>query len=140
MKVALVTGASRGIGQAIATDFASKGGNICLMDVNAESLKDTENAIVNKHGVKVISCVVDVTSKVNVEDAFKRVHDTFGRIDVLVQCAGITGITNVNTHEVDVANFDLVYKINVNINVFWLNGKIKESGLKEPRSFPYYYI
>ena len=108
-----VTGGASGIGQAIATDFASKGGNICLMDVNAESLKDTENAIVNKHGVKVMSCVVDVTSKGNVEDAFKRVHDTFGRIDVLVQCAGITGITNVNTHEVDVDNFDLVYKINV---------------------------
>ena len=46
-----VTGGASGIGQAIATDFASKGGNICLMDVNAESLKDTENAIVNKHRI-----------------------------------------------------------------------------------------
>jgi 2-dehydro-3-deoxy-L-rhamnonate dehydrogenase (NAD+) len=108
-----VTGGASGIGQAIAIDFASQGGNICLMDVNAQSLKDTENKIVKKHGVKVISCVVDVTSQENVENAFKRVHETFGRIDVLVQCAGITGITNVNTHEVDVNNFDLVFQINV---------------------------
>ena len=108
-----VTGGASGIGRAIAEDFASQGGNLCLMDVNAEALKTAEQKIASKHGVKVISCVVDVTSQSNVEHAFKKVNDTFGRIDVLVQCAGITGITNVNTHEVDADNFDLVYKINV---------------------------
>ena len=67
-----VTGGASGIGRAIADDFASKGGNLCLMDVNAEALKAAEQKIASTYGVKVISCVVDVTSQGNVEEAFKK--------------------------------------------------------------------
>ena len=60
-----------------------------------------------------MECAVDVTDENSVQSAFNRVVAKLGRVDVLVQAAGITGITGINTEEVDASNFDLVYRINV---------------------------
>jgi 3-oxoacyl-[acyl-carrier protein] reductase len=55
---------------------------------------------------------VDVSDAANVESAMAAVAKEFGRIDILVQSAGITGKTGIQTHEVDPDNFDLVMAIN----------------------------
>jgi 3-oxoacyl-[acyl-carrier protein] reductase len=56
---------------------------------------------------------VDVTDAANVESAMAAVVKAYGKIDILVQAAGITGVTGLKTHEVDPDNFDLVQRINL---------------------------
>ena len=56
---------------------------------------------------------VNVTNPDSVASAVQKVVQAYGRIDILVQAAGITGVTGIQTEEVDDKNFDLVYQINV---------------------------
>lgn len=88
-RVALVTGASRGIGKAISTAFAQEGAQVCLTDVNEESLLQTTQELRND-GYHVIHKVVDVTNRFQVEDAVKMTIDQLGLIDILVNNAGVT--------------------------------------------------
>ena len=88
-KVAIVTGASRGLGVELATSLAEYGANLALMAGNEEKLKKTAAAIVEKTGVRVITVKVDIASEANVQNAVKTVMDAFGKIDILVNNAGI---------------------------------------------------
>jgi 3-oxoacyl-[acyl-carrier protein] reductase len=88
-RVALVTGASRGIGKSISTAFAQEGAQVCLTDVNEESLLQAVQEL-RGDGYRVIHKVVDVTNKLQVEDAVKMTIDQLGRIDILVNNAGVT--------------------------------------------------
>lgn len=88
-KVAIVTGASRGLGVELATSLAEYGANLALMAGNEEKLKKTAAAIVEKTGVRVITVKVDIASEASVQNAVKTVMDAFGKIDILVNNAGI---------------------------------------------------
>jgi len=107
-----VTGGASGIGLGVAEAFGQFGANVVLLDVNNAQLADAKAALSRK-GINATTSKVDVTNQHVVDASFAAIFAQFGRIDVLVQCAGITGTTNVSTHEVDPQNFDLVYKINV---------------------------
>lgn len=86
----IVTGAARGIGQVIAEQMAAAGAeNVVLCDVNADWLADTA-ASVEKLGAKAHCLAVDVSSGDAVQQAVDTVIKTTGRIDVLVNNAGIT--------------------------------------------------
>jgi len=111
-QTAVITGGARGIGFAIAENLALEGANVALFDVSEEALADAKNTL-EKRGAKVLTCKVDVTDPDRVQNAIKAVADTFGSLEILVQAAGITGATNLKTTEVDPANFDLVFRINV---------------------------
>lgn len=89
-KVAVITGAAQGIGRTIAETYAKEGANIALFDVSLETSQKTGEEIAAKYNVKTFSQKVDVTKFDEVESGMKRVVDTFGRIDVLVNNAGIT--------------------------------------------------
>jgi 3-oxoacyl-[acyl-carrier protein] reductase len=88
-KIALVTGAARGIGQAIALQLASDGADLALCDVKIEWLEDTA-AKVKALGRRVETYAMNVADGAAVGEAVAKVATDFGRIDVLVNNAGIT--------------------------------------------------
>lgn len=89
-KTALITGAARGIGKAIALKFASEGANIAFTDlVIDDSGKQTESEI-SALGVKVKGYASNAADFAETELLVKRVHEDFGSIDILVNNAGIT--------------------------------------------------
>lgn len=88
-KIALVTGAARGIGQAIAVKLAGEGADIALCDLNADWLQETADLV--KAANRNVSCyAVDVSNGEAVQSTVKSVLDDFGHVDVLVNNAGIT--------------------------------------------------
>jgi len=88
-KVALVTGAARGIGQATALRLAEGGADLALCDLNTEWLAETA-AKVAELGRKTELISVDVSSADAVTQAVAQAEKAFGRIDILVNNAGIT--------------------------------------------------
>lgn len=86
-KVALVTGAASGIGKAIVELYAQKGADVILVDM-IEDVKKVADTI-SKFGVKVLPIVADITEKGIIEKITNESIVEFGRIDILVNCAGI---------------------------------------------------
>jgi 3-oxoacyl-[acyl-carrier protein] reductase len=88
-KTALVTGASRGIGQAICAKLAGAGANVAGVDIEGASQEETAS-LVKSHGVEYLALVADVSSLGQVQQAVNQAHDEFGSVDVMVNNAGIT--------------------------------------------------
>ena len=86
-RVALITGAARGIGAATATALASLGATIAICDRRADDLGEQTNAL-SSSGVDVLSSVTDVRDTDAVAAFVEAVLDRFGRVDVLVNNAG----------------------------------------------------
>jgi NAD(P)-dependent dehydrogenase (short-subunit alcohol dehydrogenase family) len=87
-KTALVTGASQGIGQAIAYALASQGADVAICARNQESLKQVAADITKKTGRKVVAIAADLTKAADAENFIKQAHEALGRIDILVNNAG----------------------------------------------------
>jgi NAD(P)-dependent dehydrogenase (short-subunit alcohol dehydrogenase family) len=84
----LVTGAGAGIGRAIALEAADRGGNLAICDINPEGLDATE-ALLADYGVNVISSVVDVTQRAQVNAFAALVQEQAEAVDILVNNAGV---------------------------------------------------
>ncbi len=87
-KVAIVTGASRGIGKAISIGLAEQGANLVLAARTVADLEETKKAVM-KHCVKAEAIPTDVTSEEDIEKMFARTMEVFGRLDILVNNAGV---------------------------------------------------
>eukprot|EP00984_Skeletonema_dohrnii_P004774 scaffold1671_cov120-Skeletonema_dohrnii-CCMP3373.AAC.9 len=125
--VCVVTGAARGIGNGIARRLALEGAvTVVLIDMNQDDLDEAasqlEQEVTEMMGDKGTSrptfygLACDVTNSEKVKDTMAfiaKALSTNGRIDVLVQAAGVVGKTNVLTHEVEEENFDFVMDVNV---------------------------
>jgi NAD(P)-dependent dehydrogenase (short-subunit alcohol dehydrogenase family) len=109
-KVAVVTGAGSGIGQAIAFLFARQGAQVGVLDLNPAAAQATAERIRTDQG-RAAALVCDVGDAAQVEAAFKRAIAEQGGIDVLVNSAGVAHVGSVlSTTEEE---FDRVYRVNV---------------------------
>jgi NAD(P)-dependent dehydrogenase (short-subunit alcohol dehydrogenase family) len=112
-KVALVTGSRRGIGRAIALAFAAAGANIVLADnVTDDDKLDEVASEIKKFGRTAVIIAADISKKSDVDEMVTRSAARFGKIDVLVNCAGIwiPGQTLLDCPE---NNWDRVIDVNL---------------------------
>lgn len=110
-QVAVITGAGRGIGAAIAATLASLGARVVLCGRTREALAGTSAAIHNQGGeTAVMEC--DVTDLRSVESLAERVERTFGRVDILVNNAGI-GAPGGPLHQLSPDAWDRVLNTNL---------------------------
>lgn len=89
-KVALVTGASRTIGKAIAIALAKEGARLVVAARTPETLDDTA-AMIRESGSEALVVPTDVRSEEEIENLFKKTMEHYGRLDILVNNAGIFG-------------------------------------------------
>ncbi|WP_442737997.1 glucose 1-dehydrogenase [Streptomyces pseudogriseolus] len=88
-KVAFVTGAASGIGQATALAFARAGAQVALADLSADGLKETARLITADGGHQALTLTCDVTDEHDVQAAVDKTVEDFGRIDAVFNNAGI---------------------------------------------------
>jgi len=115
-KICLVTGAGSGIGKTTALMFAKEGALLALADLNPQSGMVTANEII-KNGGKSIFIQTDVSKAIQVEALINKTVDTFGRLDIAVNNAGI-GHKPSLTHDIMEETFDKV--ISINLKGVWL--------------------
>jgi 3-oxoacyl-[acyl-carrier protein] reductase len=87
-RTTVITGAGRGIGRALALQFAASGADVALLDLNQKDL-DESRTLVEAKGVKARTYIVDVSKEDQVIQTFDQVLQDFGRFDVIVNNAGI---------------------------------------------------
>lgn len=112
-KVALVTGASRGIGAAIAEALADQGANVAISYVASTAKADDVVHRLEAKGVRVAAFKADQADRAQVEELVKRVAEHFGRLDILVNNAGVFAGAPVGSPEADIAALDRQYAINL---------------------------
>ena len=88
-KVALVTGASRGIGREIAVSFAKEGCDVAAWDINMQETDELARTV-EGCGRKFMAQEVDITDATKVNEAVNKILDKLGKVDILVNNAGIT--------------------------------------------------
>jgi 3-oxoacyl-[acyl-carrier protein] reductase len=104
-QVAVVTGAASGLGLAIARRLHDHGAEVAALDLN-------EAAEIG------VAFKVDLTNETNVENVINQIGERFGRIDILVNSAGITGQTNIKSHEVSTEDLRSVFEVNFMASFF----------------------
>jgi NAD(P)-dependent dehydrogenase (short-subunit alcohol dehydrogenase family) len=109
-KVALITGAASGIGRATAERLASEGAQLFLVDLAKEGLDETAKQCAAT-GAEVEIATCDVSNEAQVNDAVARCVDRFGRIDVLVNVAGI--LLLAHAHEIELTQWQKVLDVNL---------------------------
>ncbi|XP_045781002.1 short-chain dehydrogenase reductase 2a-like isoform X2 [Maniola jurtina] len=90
-KVVIITGAGSGIGKASAIKFAKLSATLSLIDINEDNLNKVTEECRNLSEAKVLEVVADISKDVDVKRSVENTIEEFGRIDVLVNCAGIFG-------------------------------------------------
>lgn len=90
-KVALVTGAGRGIGRAIASRFAAEGASLIIADIIESNARQVAAEIADT-GTRAVAVRLDVSNQGDVQQAIQAAVDNFGRIDILINVAGV-GLT-----------------------------------------------
>jgi 2-keto-3-deoxy-L-fuconate dehydrogenase len=109
-KTAIITGGGSGIGKAIAELFASQGANVFILELNANAC-DEQVRKIQSSGAKATAFSCNVTDQRAVKEIANKVVDETGRIDILVNCAGIAHIGKLeNTTEAD---FEKLFQVNV---------------------------
>jgi len=108
-KSAIITGGAGGLGFALARRLLAQGVTVAILERYQEAL---DKAVKGIEG-KVHTYQVDVTDARAVKKVVDDFADKVSKIDILVNCAGIVGATNVKSHEVDLDDFEQVFSVNV---------------------------
>ncbi|GAA5039862.1 NAD(P)-dependent dehydrogenase (short-subunit alcohol dehydrogenase family) [Thermocatellispora tengchongensis] len=142
-KTALITGAARGLGRACALRFAEEGADLALFDLGgdidevpyplggADQLEHTAE-LCRKLGAAVVTATGDIRSQESVARAVEAATDRFGRIDVLVNNAGIVAPSGKDLHEVDEREWAVM--LDVNLTGAWRMTKAVVPGMLPRRS------
>jgi 3-oxoacyl-[acyl-carrier protein] reductase len=109
-KVSIITGGGRGIGQATALKFAREGALVVVSDMNQATVDETVDAI-RKEGFDAMGFVVDVTKRSDIDKMVQAVMAKHGRIDVLVNNAGI--VMDAQLKKMSDVAFDKVIDVNL---------------------------
>lgn len=128
-KVAIVTGAGRGIGKGIAFQLAAAGAEVAAADIDSSSVNKTAEELSEKYNGS-ISCIVDVTDENSVMSMVELTQKTFGKIDILVNNAGIMFRTRFS----DISFGEWERTINVNLTGPFLCTKAVLPVMKEKHS------
>jgi NAD(P)-dependent dehydrogenase (short-subunit alcohol dehydrogenase family) len=114
-RIALVTGASRGIGQAVAKRYAAEGAQVILVGRDMRGLEETDDAI-HKHGGKATIAQLDLLDPVKIEELALTVHQRFGKLDILVGNAGVLGEITPIAHS-SPEEWNKTFAVNVTANL-----------------------
>jgi 2-dehydro-3-deoxy-L-rhamnonate dehydrogenase (NAD+) len=108
--IAIITGAASGIGLAICKKLISNGLKVAMLDINENKLIE----ITNELGENAIPFIVNITNEKEVNSTVEKILTKYKSIGILVNAAGITGITQTPTHNMPIENVRHVFEIN-----FW---------------------
>lgn len=111
-QVAVVSGGADGLGKAIAFRLASEGAKVVLFDVNEQKLSETTQ-LLQSRGVDAMDVCLDISNEQEVKKGYEAANEKFGKIDVVVNSAGIVGPTSTSILDYSVADFDRVYQVNL---------------------------
>ena len=106
-QIILVTGAASGIGRQIAIDLCSRNAKVAVCDMNIEALKE----LAKQYPVEVFE--VDFTDESSINNLVSSVETKLGPLKAVVNCVGILGKNGEKIESLDIADFDLVYAINL---------------------------
>lgn len=105
IQTAIITGAASGLGLAIAKGLEARGVRLALLDKNIEHL-------IGKTSPNWMAYSTDVTQENEVKQTIEKIGNAFGRIDILINSAGITGVTNIKSHQTETDNVRQVFDVN----------------------------
>lgn len=111
-QVAVISGGADGLGKAIAMRLGAEGARLAIYDNNADKLGPAVAELQNA-GHEVKGFAVDISSEQDVARAFEEVTGHFGRVDIMVNSAGIVGATNTSILDYSVDDFDKIYRVNL---------------------------
>ena len=129
-KSAVITGGSKGLGLAMAAGLASAGAKIMLVNRNTEEGIKAAQILAQDFGVTAISYGADITKQEQAESMAKVAIDTFGRIDILINSAGI----NIRGPIDEVTLEDFTKVMDVNVTGTWLCSRAVTPNMKKNRS------
>ena len=110
-KVAFVTGAASGIGRATAVAFATEGARVAILDLTGDALAETADAVRNA-GAEALVIACDVSQPEQVEAAIGQVVETFGRLDIAFNNAGVENKA-APVAEIELDEWDRILDINL---------------------------
>ena len=105
-QVAVITGAASGLGLAISKKLTENGVKLALVDISDNIPVEFEN----NNNAKYYQS--DVSKEEEVKSTIEMIYAHFGKIDILINCAGITGKTNIKSHLTETENLSKVFEIN----------------------------
>ncbi|MCW5625230.1 MAG: SDR family NAD(P)-dependent oxidoreductase, partial [Burkholderiales bacterium] len=109
-KVSIITGAARGIGLATAVKFGNEGARVVVCDLDSSAVDEAVTEV-QKTGAEAMGFVVDVTRRRSIDAMVESVMERFGRVDVLVNNAGI--VMDAQLKKMSDAAFDKVIDVNL---------------------------
>ena len=130
-KVVIITGASSGIGKALATEFATRGANLVLAARQYVTLCEIAQNLQQQYGIKAVAVECDVAVESDCEHLIKQAITTFGKINVLINNAGISMRALFN--DVDVKVLQQLMDVNFWGTVYCTKYSLLNTCLKCPK-------
>lgn len=128
-KAAIITGGSKGLGLAMAAGLASAGANVMLVNRNAEEGLQGAKELSALYNIKAVSYSADITSQEKTEAMAKEAMSIFGRIDILINSAGI----NIRGPIDEITHADFTKVMEVNVTGTWLCSRAVTPYMKEKK-------
>jgi len=128
-KTAIVTGASSGIGQAIAEHLANEGANVVIAARREDKLKQIADHINQQDKGSALAVVTDITNQTDVENLVKQATEAFGDIDILVNNAGVVGNGRITDGKLNA--WDSMIDVNIKGVLYGINAclpRMRERG------------